>query len=69
MNPKQASPDRVEAYRRKLAWRKTPQQRMREMELLQERMWATLRGSPQGYQHFLRRNFKARAIRLQRPHA
>ncbi|HEX4053223.1 MAG TPA: hypothetical protein VHX86_03065 [Tepidisphaeraceae bacterium] len=48
--------------RRKLAQRKTPAQRMRDMAQLQRRMWATLRRSPHGYEHFLRRNFKARAI-------
>ena len=48
--------------RRKLALRKTPAQRVADMARLQEAMWATLRRSPEGYRHFLRRNFKARAI-------
>ncbi len=48
--------------RRKLALQKSHSQRMRDMAELQERMWATLRRSPEGYAHFLRRNYKARAI-------
>jgi len=48
--------------RRKLPLRKTPAQRMADMAGLQEAMWATLRRTPDGYRHFLRRNFKARAI-------
>ena len=49
-------------YRRKLAFRKTPEQRMLEMANLQAYTWSVLRNSPCGYAHFLRRNFKARAI-------
>lgn len=48
--------------REKLASQKTPSQRMQDMARLQETMWATLRQSADGYAHFLRRNFKARAI-------
>ena len=48
--------------RRKLALQKSHSHRMRDMAELQERMWATLRRSPEGYAHFLRRNFQARAI-------
>jgi hypothetical protein len=48
--------------RKKLALLRTPEQRMAEMARLQKAMWATLRSSPDGYRHFLRRNFKARAI-------
>jgi hypothetical protein len=54
--------------RRKLALEKTPEQRMVDMARLQERMWATLRNSPDGYAHFLRRNYKARAIKVRDPH-
>ena len=53
--------------RRKLAMQKTPAQRMRDMAQLQDEMWATLRRSPSGYAHFLRRNFKARAIPVPGP--
>ena len=49
-------------FRRKLALQKTPEQRMRDMARLQDEMWATFRRSPEGYAHFLRRNFKARSI-------
>jgi hypothetical protein len=47
-----------------LALQKTPQERMADMAKLQEAMWETLRKSPEGYAHFLRRNFKARAIKV-----
>jgi hypothetical protein len=40
----------------------TPAQRVKEMRELQERAFSLLRSSPEGYEHFLRRNFKARAI-------
>jgi hypothetical protein len=40
----------------------TAEQRVAEMMQLQETTWQLLRSSPEGYQHFLRRNFKARAI-------
>ena len=58
---------RMEHFRRKLAWRKTPEERMRDMVKLQNRMWAILRSSPQGYAHFMRRNFKARAVSYKEP--
>jgi hypothetical protein len=48
--------------RRKLALAKTPEQRMADMARMQQAMWETMRRSPEGYRHFLRRNFKARAI-------
>ena len=54
-----AARDRV---RKSLALAKTPAQRMADMARLQQAMWATLHRSPEGYRHFLRRNFKARAI-------
>jgi hypothetical protein len=54
---------RRDRYRRKLAWAKTPEQRMREMAEMQERAWAVLRSNPAGYAWFMRRNFKARAVR------
>jgi hypothetical protein len=40
----------------------TPQQRMAAMMALQQATWDILRNSPAGYAHFIRRNFKARAI-------
>jgi hypothetical protein len=51
-------------YLRKLALAKSPEERMRDMAALQARMWATMRSSPAGYAHFLRRNFKARAVKI-----
>jgi hypothetical protein len=53
-----------DSYRRKLALQKTPAERVRDMARLQEEMWARLRSSPEGYAHFLRRNYKARAIAI-----
>jgi hypothetical protein len=35
---------------------------MRDMMALQQATWDQLLRSPKGYAHFLRRNFKARAI-------
>ncbi len=49
-------------FRRKLAQFKTPSQRMREMAIRQRALVEWPRQSPEGYQRFLRRNFKARAI-------
>lgn len=53
---------RRDRLRRKLAREKSSEQRMADMARLQAAMWATLRQSPAGYAHFLRRNFKARAV-------
>jgi hypothetical protein len=57
---------RRDRLRRKLALLKTPEQRMADFARLQQRMWTTLLSNPQGYAHFLRRNFKARAVKA--PH-
>jgi hypothetical protein len=48
--------------RREFAARSTMSQRLRDMDRLQQLTWEILRASPSGYEHFLRRNFKARAI-------
>jgi hypothetical protein len=55
--------------RRRLASRATPAERVRDLARLQEATWAILRRSPEGYAHFLRRNFKARAIEVRDPNA
>jgi hypothetical protein len=60
--------ERMDRYRRKLALRKTPEERMADMDKLQELMWATLKSSPEGYARFLRRNYKARAIDVSKLH-
>lgn len=49
--------------RKHLGARKTPADRLRDMARLQQGAWQLLRNSPEGYARFLRRNFKARAIR------
>lgn len=47
-------------------WRAmTPGQRLEAMARLQERAWAILQSSPEGYAHFIRRNFRARAINVE----
>ncbi len=51
-----------DSFRKKLEMRKTPEERMREFKILQERTLQVLLNSPEGYARFLRRNFKARAI-------
>jgi hypothetical protein len=56
-------------FRRKLARLQSPAERVRSMARIQKNMWATLRSSPEGYAHFLRRNFKARAIDIGNPDA
>jgi hypothetical protein len=48
--------------RRRLALQATPAERVRDMMRLSQATWDLLRRSPEGYAHFLRRNFKARAI-------
>jgi hypothetical protein len=48
--------------RKKLAARETYSERMQKMAALQEATWKALQASPSGWAHFLRRNFKARAI-------
>jgi hypothetical protein len=58
---------RVERYRRKLMWMKTPRERLQLLEKLQKEAWAILRSSPQGYAHYLRRNYKKRATNYREP--
>ena len=54
-----AARDRMRARLARLA---APAERVRDMARLQEATWEVLRRSPEGYAHFLRRNFKKRAI-------
>jgi len=49
---------RRDRFRKALNARRTPQERLAAMRALQES--AVM--SPEGYAHFMRRNFKARAI-------
>ena len=56
-----------DSFRKKLALRQTPSERMAAMARLQETTWEILRRSPEGYARFLRRNFKARAIPVKGP--
>ena len=58
-----------DSFRKKLAARETYSQRMQKMAILQEATWKALRASPTGWAHFLRRNFKARAIDISTPNA
>ena len=54
---------RRDRVRRHLTMKKTPEERMEAMARLQESASATLQRSSEGYAHFLRRNYKARADR------
>jgi hypothetical protein len=49
-------------FRRALYRSQTPDERMREMMRLQQATWDALLASPAGYAHFLRRNFRKRAV-------
>jgi hypothetical protein len=49
-------------FRRKLAMRQTAAERVETMFRIQESTWELLRSSPQGWDRFLRLNFKKRAI-------
>jgi hypothetical protein len=40
----------------------TPEQRMAQMQRMQAAAWTVLKNSPNGYAHFMARNFKARAV-------
>ena len=51
-----------DSFRGKLAKLKTHEERMADLERLQERSRAILLANPQAYAWFLRRNFKARSI-------
>lgn len=54
---------------RRLAAQATPEERVRDMMQLSQRTWDLLRSNPEGYAHFLRRNFKARAIVVEHANA
>lgn len=58
-----------DSLRRKLNWANTPEQRVAEFARMQDAARELLRQSPDGYQHFLRRNLKARAIDVRDVHA
>jgi hypothetical protein len=60
---------RRDRLRKKLAARETYSERMQKMAALQETTWKALQASPTGWAHFLRRNFKARAIDVVTPDA
>jgi hypothetical protein len=58
-----------DSLRKKLVQQATPEERLRDMMRLQQMTWDLLRQSPEGYAHFMRRNFKARAIPVPDAHA
>ena len=60
---------RRDRLRRQVAGRATPAERVRDLARLQEATWTILCRSPAGYAHFMRRNFKARAIEVRDPNA
>lgn len=49
-------------FRRAVYARQSPAERMEAMRRLQRMTWRVLQSSPNGYAHFLRRNFRARAV-------
>jgi hypothetical protein len=53
-----------DSFLRKINLARSTAERMRLMEQLQAQSWRVLRSSPQGYAHFLKRNFAARAIEV-----
>jgi len=53
---------RRDRRRRHLAMLKTPEQRMADMNRMQKQAWATLCSNPAGLAHFMRRNYKKRAV-------
>ncbi|WP_182866105.1 hypothetical protein [Stieleria mannarensis] len=50
----------AEAYRRKLAWRRTPEENMRLFVQLQQQAFDVLQASPEAMDHFIRRNHRKR---------
>jgi hypothetical protein len=56
--------DRVRRFRSR---QKTAEERMAQMARMQEQAFALLRQNPEGYARFLRRNYKARSIRVSPP--
>ncbi|QEG02843.1 hypothetical protein Mal15_69640 [Stieleria maiorica] len=50
----------AEAYRRKLAWRRTPEENMRFFVQLQRQAFDVLKASPETMDHFIRRNHRKR---------
>ena len=55
---------RRDRFLRHRALAMTPEQRMAEMQRLQEQAFALLKQSPKGYAHFMARNFKKRAVEV-----
>lgn len=53
-----------EKAQREKNWRSTPEERMRQLAVLQETAFQWLRRSPKGYRHFLRRNYKSRRAEM-----
>jgi hypothetical protein len=56
--PEHESP--AESYRRKMAWKRTPEENMRLFVELQRQAFEVLKASPEAMEHFLRRNHRKR---------
>ena len=54
-----------DAFLKRYHLRLTPAERLAAMARLQNSAWERLRQSPEGYAHFIRRNFKARAVNFE----
>lgn len=50
----------AESYRRKMAWKRTPQENMDLFCELQRQAFETLQASPEAMDHFIRRNHRKR---------
>ncbi|MCS7465537.1 hypothetical protein NZK35_02490 [Stieleria sp. ICT_E10.1] len=50
----------AEAYRRKMAWRRTPEENMRLFVQLQRQAFEVLEACPDAMAHFIRRNHRKR---------
>ena len=56
--------ERRDRYRRRYELRRSPGERLAAFYELQQTAFALLRASPEGYQHFLRRNYASRRTEI-----
>jgi hypothetical protein len=61
--------EKRDRFLRHLRLSQTPAERMDAFHALQNRAWEVLRGNPQAYAEFLRRNFEKRSIANNGGHA
>jgi hypothetical protein len=61
--------EKRDRFLRHLRLSQTPAERIEAFRVLQERAWEILKGNPEGYAAFLKRNFKLRSIANNGGHA